>query len=145
MSRVIYTDIASTDEQERLRRSHGVRLVDSQEEGSGVNILPPGVYGYTYSPALSNAPLFAVPRYRSYETHVANGDVYIVGFATADDAGRIDSSIEDLTIVIQPQPEDGRDTLVKIPYSRIRRHRQYAAPNQHGFTVTIAAAVAYAR
>jgi hypothetical protein len=26
---------------------------------------------------------------------------------------------------------------VKIPYSRISHHRQYAAPNQDGFTVTI--------
>jgi len=28
-------------------------------------------------------------------------------------------------------------TLVTIPYSRIRHHRQYAAPNQDGFTVTV--------
>ena len=27
--------------------------------------------------------------------------------------------------------------LVKIPYSRIHTHRQYAAPNQQGFTVTV--------
>jgi hypothetical protein len=26
---------------------------------------------------------------------------------------------------------------VTIPYSRIRHHRQYAAPNQDGFTVTV--------
>ena len=38
---------------------------------------------------------------------------------------------------IQPQPEDGCTTLVRIAYSRMRHHRQYAAPNQHGFTVTV--------
>jgi hypothetical protein len=68
----------------------------------------------------------------------------VVGFATAEDAGRISSSIEDVTIQIQPQPEDGCTTLVAIPYSRMRHHRQYAAPNQHGFTVTVTSLLAHA-
>ena len=38
---------------------------------------------------------------------------------------------------IHPQPEQDYDALVTIPYSRIRQHRQYAAPNQDGFTVTV--------
>ena len=143
MSRVQYTDMTATGGQQGLRTAHRVRLVNEQEEGSGVNVLPEGVYGFTYSPALPNAPLFAVPRYRSYETHKTNGDTFVVGFATADDAERLASSIEDVTIRIQPQQEDGCDILVTIPYSRIRRHRQYAAPNQHGFTVTVMPAFAH--
>ena len=124
---------------EPLRQEHAVRLVTKAEEGSGVNALPGGVYGYTYSPALPNAPLFGDPRYRSYETHkLASGDVFVIGYATSQDAQRVDTSAEDVTVRIQPQPEGACDTLVKIPYSRIRRHRQYAAPNQDGFTVTLA-------
>jgi hypothetical protein len=122
-----------------LRQEHAVRLVTTAEEGSGVNALPGGVYGYTYSPALPNAPLFAEARYRSYETHkVGSGEVYVIGYATGQDATRIDTAAENVTLRIQPQPEGECDTLVKIPYSRIRRHRQYAAPNQDGFTVTLA-------
>jgi hypothetical protein len=34
-------------------------------------------------------------------------------------------------------PEGDYQTLVTIPYSRIHHHRQYAAPNQDGFTVTV--------
>jgi hypothetical protein len=41
-----------------------------------------------------------------------------------------------MTLQIHPQPENEYQTLVTIPYSRIRHHRQYAAPNQDGFTVT---------
>src|SRR5919198_4598927 len=42
---------------------------------------PGGVYGFTYSPALPNAPLFAERRFRCYETHkLADGEVFIVGF-----------------------------------------------------------------
>lgn len=138
MSRVIYTDLPATSEQEALRATHGVRLVAPAEEGNGLNALPSGVYGFTYSPALPNAPLFATRRYRSYETHrAASGDCFIIGFATADEAGRIGTTVDDLTIRIQPQPEGDATVLVKVPYSRIRQHRQYAAPNQHGFTVTV--------
>src|ERR671912_127518 len=102
MSRVTYTDMAATGPQDALRGTNQVRLVTEAQEGTGVNALPAGVYGFTYSPGLASAPLFAVRRYRSYEIH-----------------------------------KRARETLVQIPYSRIKHHRQYAAPNQHGFTVTV--------
>jgi len=137
MSRVTYTDMAATGAQDALRGTNQVRLVTEAEEGTGVNALPLGVYGFTYSPGLASAPLFAVRRYRSYEIHKVTGETLVVGFATLEDAGRLDSNHEEITIRVQPQPEDGRETLVQIPYSRIARHRQHAAPNQHGFTVTL--------
>jgi hypothetical protein len=42
-----------------------------------------------------------------------------------------------MTLQIHPQPEAGFDALVTIRYSQIRHHKQYAAPNQDGFTVTV--------
>jgi hypothetical protein len=140
MSRVVYTDTPATVAQEALRRTHGVRIVGGEEEGTGINALPGGVYGFTYSPGLPNAPIFAVRRYRSYETHrLANGDIFVIGFASADGARQIESAEGEITVVIQPEPDGEAATLVTIPYSRIRQHRQYAAPNQHGFTVTLVA------
>jgi hypothetical protein len=138
MSRVIYQDMTATDAQGVLRGTNQVRLVTEAEEGTGVNALPAGVYGFTYSPGLASAPLFAVRRYRSYEIHKRfDGETLVIAFATADDAGRLESNIEEITIRVQPQPEDGRETLVQIPYSRMSHHRQHASPNQHGFTVTV--------
>jgi hypothetical protein len=138
MSRVVYTEFHSTSDQEALRQTHQVRLVTGDEEGTGVNALPGGVYGFTYSPGLASSPLFSVRRYRSYETHkLPSGEVYIIGFATADAARALSTATEEMTIQIHPQPEDGYDILVTIPYSAIRRHRQYAAPNQEGFTVSV--------
>ena len=138
MSRVVYTDTPATADQEALRTVHGVRLVTNAEEGSGVNALPGGVYGYTYAPGLPNAPLFGARRYRSYEIHkLASGDVYIVAFATRDAAAQLSSMTTDATIQVQPEPDAEAATLVTVPYSRIRQHRQYAAPNQHGFAVTL--------
>jgi len=138
MSRVIYTDTPSTVDQETLRTLHQVRVVSAAEEGTGVDALPGGVYGYTYSPGLPNSPLFAARRYRTYEIHkLANGEILLAGFATKEDAAQLTSSREDITIQVHPEPEQGRDTLVMVPYSRMRQHRQYAAPNQDGFTITV--------
>src|SRR3954454_23118314 len=117
MSRVTYTDMTATHAQDALRGTNKVRLVTEVEEGTGVNALPIGVYGFTYSPGLASAPLFAVRRYRSYEIHKLAGDTLVIGFATSDDAGRLDSNTEEITIRVQPQPEDGREALVQIPYS----------------------------
>jgi len=140
MSRVVYENRPATVDQEALRTAHGVRLVAGAEEGTGVNALPGGVYGFTYSPALANAPLFAERRFRSYETHkLASGETYVIGFADVETAATIASSRGEQTIVIQPDPDETANILVKLPYSRIHQHRQYAAPNQHGFTVTLAA------
>src|SRR6187401_2214098 len=138
MSRVVYTEFQSTSDQEALRQTHQVRIVAGDEEGTGVNALPGGVYGFTYSPGLQSAPLFAIRRYRSYETHkLPSGDVFIVGFAKPDVARELSTASQEMTLQIHPQPEGEYQTLMTIPYSRIRHHRQYAAPNQDGFTVTV--------
>ena len=138
MSRVIYTNTPDRIDQEEIRASHGVRLVADREEGTGVNALPGGVYGYTYSPGLPNAPLFAARRFRSYETHkLANGEVFVIAYGDAETARQIANPPADVTVRVHPEPQDEAAILVKIPYSRIRQHRQYAAPNQDGFLVTL--------
>jgi hypothetical protein len=138
MSRVVYSELKSTSDQEALRLTHQVRLVNESEEGTGVNALPGGVYGFTYSPGLPSAPLFSVRRFRSYETHkLPSGQIYVIGFATGDAARALSTAAGEMTLQMHPQPEGQHDVLVTIPYSAIRRHRQYAAPNQDGFTVTV--------
>jgi hypothetical protein len=137
MSRVTYANTPATAAQETLRQTHDVRVVAAAEEGSGVDALPAGVYGFTYSPGLHNAPLFATRRYRSYEIHKIAGETFLIGFASAADAQQLETLTAEFTVIVQPEPDERAASLVKIPYSRIRQHRQYAAPNQHGFTVTV--------
>jgi hypothetical protein len=138
MSRVTYANTPATAEQQALRAAHDVRIVSPAEEGMGVNSLPGGVYGFTYSPALANAPLFAQRRFRCYETHkLAGGEVFVVGFTDVESAAALEAGSGEQTLVIQPEPDAAANVLVKVPYSRMRHHRQYAAPNQHGFTVTV--------
>ena len=90
MSRVVYTNTPDTPEQEGLRAAHQVRIVSAQEEGTGIKQLPNGVYGFTYSPGLDSAPLFATRVFRSYEAHkLPSGEVTLIGFASADALIRI--------------------------------------------------------
>ena len=141
MSRVVYSETADTVDQERLRVEHGVRIVLDAEEGTGVNALPGGVYGFTYSPGLSSAPLFSVRRYRSYEIHkTANGETFVIGFVNPGAAAQVESTSADVTVSVHPEPHPEHEMLVKVPYSRMHHHRQYAAPNQDGFTVMLAPA-----
>ena len=139
MSRVTYTNVVDTPEQAGLREAHRVRIVTESEEGTGLNKLPVSVYGFTYSPGIDEAPVFAKRSFRSYEAHkLANGEVTLVGFTAAESARQLTTSTEDISLQVQPMPEEGQETLVEIPYSRIRRHKGYAAPNQHGFSVIVA-------
>ena len=108
MSRVVYSELRSTSDQEALRQTHQVRIVNDAEEGTGVNALPGGVYGFTYSPGLPSAPLFSVRRYRSYETHkMLSGEIYVIGFAVADVARALSTATAEMTLQIHPQPEGG--------------------------------------
>ena len=138
MSRVTYTNTRDRADQEQLRIAHAVRLVHGAEEGTGVNALPEGVYGFTYSPGLPNAPLFAVRRYRSYEMHkVPGGEVFVIAYADADTARQIASPSTSGVARVHPEPAAEVGELVTISYSRISRHRQHAAPNQEGFLVSL--------
>ncbi len=138
MSRVIYANTNSTPEQEALRASHEVRLVEEREEGFGVDALPRGIYGFTYAPAFANAPLFRTRRFRSFETHKrADGEVLIVGFVSAADANALNTSTADFQLQVQPEPEPNAEVLIVIRYSRIRHHQQYAVRTEHGLTLQI--------
>ena len=139
MGKVVYVNTADRPDQIELRAAHGVRLVTTAEEGLGVNALPTGVYGYTYSPGLLNAPLFAERRFRSYETHKLANDVYVIGYADVETAAQVASAFDTINVRVRPEATSEADVIVKIPYSRIRQHRQYAAPNQDGFGVTLVA------
>jgi hypothetical protein len=125
----------------QLRATHGVRLVQSHEEGTAAAKLPEGVYGFTGSPGLA-APLFAQRRYRNFEVHHCNGDVFIVGFVSpADEArltGRDASSAGDpVEVTVYPDPEGDATRIVAIGYSSIVQHRQYSIRNAAGVRLRV--------
>jgi hypothetical protein len=68
---------------EILRKQHQVRIVDSANEGSGINEQPKGSYGFTYSPTAA-APIFSSRKVMNFEIHKsAAGEKFILGYVTA--------------------------------------------------------------
>lgn len=121
---------SGVEARQALRAQHRVRLVEPSEEGFGIDQLPDGVFGFTYSPAIA-APLFATHRYRTYEMHrLAGGEALILGFVPAAEAVRLRSATAPVDIALFHDVEGEADTLIAVPYSRIVHHRQIATPNQ---------------
>lgn len=126
----------------QLRATHGVRLVQSHEEGTAAAKLPEGVYGFTGSPGLA-APLFAQRRYRNFEVHHCHGDVVIVGFVSPNDEARLSrrdaasSPSDPIEITVYPDPEGDATRIVAIGYSSIVQHRQYSVRNAAGITLRV--------
>ncbi len=141
MGRVVFIETATTPEQQALRETHKLRVVTSEEEGTGVDGLPDGVYGFTYSPGLESAPLFATRRFRNYETQKRfDGETYLLGFVSEEAVRQVGTATADVTVELFSEPKDGASMLVALPYSRIRQNQQHAAPNQEIFTAVLAPA-----
>ena len=137
MSRVVYTETETTDEQRSLRETHGLRVVTAEEEGTGADALPDGVYGFTYSPGLATAPLFATRRFRNYEMQKRfDGETYLLGFTTDEAAAQLSAGTAQVTVELLPQPQEGSAALVAVPCSRLKQNR-HSAPNQESFTAVV--------
>lgn len=131
-SPVVITTVASSGLEARaaLRAEHGVRLVQPAEEGLGIDQIPNGVYGFSYSPAVA-APLFAAFRYRTYEMHrLPNGEAVIVGFVPPADASRLAAAAGAVEITLHHDADQEATALVVVPCSRIVMHRLVSTPNQ---------------
>lgn len=104
---------------EQLRTAHGVVPVSKEDEGHSWNKIASGVYGFTYTPGSSDGGLFLKQPRQSYEMHkLADGSLRIIGFATAEDAAKLDSpGAQDLSLY--PEPRDTHQTLVAVPHARI--------------------------
>ena len=138
MSRVVYELAKAAPDQERLRADRKLRVVTAAEEGLGVNAVPNGVYGYTYSPALANSPLYAERRFRCYETQrLADGTVHLLGFVSEADASKLRDQTEAVEICLQPEPEEGAEYFVDLEFSRILHHRIVAVRTEHGVTMKV--------
>jgi len=128
---------------EALRREHGVRLVTVEEEGAAARDLPPGLYGFTSSPALAS-PLFAVRRYRNFEVHQLDDSPAVIGFTTPADAAKLTAnSNAAVEIHLFPDSEGEATSIVAIGYDRIVQHRQYSVRNAETITLHVVPAAAH--
>ena len=118
-------------ELEVLRAKHQVRLVSVEEEGTALNRLPDGVYGFSGAPTQYDAPLFRKKDYLSFEIHkLPDGTEFLVGFVSQEDAIKVAAANEHVTLKAFPDPEGMAGTLVRISLDRVVRHNEFSKLRQ---------------
>jgi hypothetical protein len=126
---------------EELRTQHQVRLVTDEEDGTGIDRLPNGVYGFTYSPASENFPLFKKRDLNSYEAHkLPNGSTLLVGYSNKDEADAVETSKEAAVLHLFPDPKGDATSLVVLPMARVVGHRENSQREGKGFEVRVSPA-----
>src|SRR3990172_5086951 len=99
-------------ELERVRAAHRLRALTDTESGSGVNRLPHGVFGFTYSPAEDNFPLFNDRDLRSFEGHkLEDESIFLLGFLTPEEKAALEKPGSEAAIHLFPEPNGGADQL----------------------------------
>jgi len=127
-----------TQELERIRSAHRLRALTDTESGSGVNRLPNGVYGFTYSAAEENFPLFNDRDLRSFETHkLEDGRIFLLGFLTPEDEASFEKTAAGPTIHLFPEPKGNALQLVRVPLARVVRHVENSARKGTGLELLL--------
>jgi hypothetical protein len=121
-----------------LREEHGVRPLTEEEEGTGIDQLPDGVYGFTNAVGQWDAPLFRKKIFLSYEMHkLRDGSPLLIGYVSSDDAERMRHSSEGVTIRLFPDRQPDAPHLVSIPLERVRRHKQHSERTGRGLELEL--------
>jgi len=126
---------------DEIRSARKLRPLTEDESGDGVDNLPKGVYGFTYSPALENFPLFKDRDLRCYEGHkLPDGSVVLLGFLTAKEKQTFENTAEKATIHLFAEPTGDVDELVSVPMNRVLGHVEYSQRGGKGLELSVSAA-----
>jgi len=101
---------------EELRSRNKVELVSGVHEGSPVNTIPAGFYGFTFAPASFESPLFSRNSFLSFEVHRTAAGPVILGFMEPEAAEKLPSGGE---VDLYPVAKEKFTRLVEVPHSRI--------------------------
>ena len=108
---------------EQFRKEHKVRIVETANEGVGVEQQAEGTYGFTYSPAAA-APMFATRKYQNFEIHKSpGGDKFILGYVTAAELADINKKAH-TDLKLYPDGCGGSTELVCLPLDDVHPRSQ---------------------
>lgn len=119
-------------ERTMLRDAHRVREIDAAQEGTGIQQLTGGVYGFTHAPGSENAPVFKAPTRHSFEVHRLVGSTVLLAYVSREAAGVLEHAPEDFSITVYPYVGEQAPVLVAIEWSRLHLIKRYATPNKNG-------------
>lgn len=111
-----------------IRAFHNVRDLAGDEEGSSVERLPNGVYGFTYSPGQDEIPVFAKKSFHCFEIHKLNdGSRHILGYVTPSEAAALKSGTVGTEARLYPDPFGQSNELVTVDLRRTLPARRTSA------------------
>jgi hypothetical protein len=123
-------------QRETLRADHRVRSLKAWEEGFGLRHLPAGIFGFTYSPGLEDAPLFRKREDHAFEVHkMPDGSIFLIAFVSEETAARLKTADRDLHLLVYPSPSGETCKPVRIPTVSVARYKDY--PPKHGTQLEI--------
>ncbi len=106
---------------EALRNERGLRIVNDQEAGTDTFQLPNGVYGFTYSPAFEEMPIFAKKPYHSFEVHrLQDGHIHLLGYVTPEIKSKIENKAGMVEAVVYPDSYGTSTELVSIDVADLK-------------------------
>jgi hypothetical protein len=125
---------------QKLRSERKLRLVDGAEEGEGIDFLPGGVYGFSYSPHTEGTPLFSRQPVQCFEIHkLPDGSVHYIGFMSEEEARALQEASDAVDLSLYPSPYEKAQTLVSVPKNRILRAKPVSREHGNYLPVTVSA------
>lgn len=122
-----------------LRTQHGVTLVPAAHEGLSRARVPTGSYGFTSAPGEPDGGLYTKQIFQSFEIHkLGDGSIHILGYVTAAEAEIFAKGMQTLDVHMYPSVRGASDTLISLPWSRIRRSLPVSRIDGNYLPVTIA-------
>jgi hypothetical protein len=109
---------------EALRTRNNLQRVTPELEGMSLSQMPDGVYGFSFSSAAPESPLFGSRQFQSFEWHkLHNGSIQVLGFARPEEAAAVNADQEPVDFNLYPDPHGPSSQLVCVPLNRIRRSK----------------------
>jgi hypothetical protein len=107
---------------EAIRTRNHLQRVTPELEGLSLAQMPDGIYGYSFSSASAESPLFSTRQFQSFEWHkLQDGTIQVLGFAKPEEAAAVNADREPVDFNLYPDPHGPSNQLVCVPLSRIRR------------------------
>ncbi len=129
-----------SQDREQLRATRNLRMVTDEESGSAVDLLPGGVFGFTYSPSTEGVPLFNKQTFQIFEVHkLADETAHFVGYMTAAEAKALETGggADSVDLKLYPEPYEQATQFVSVPRERILKVKPVSREHGNYFPVTV--------
>ena len=129
-----------SQDREQLRAKRNLRMVTDDESGNALDVLPAGIYGFTYSPSTEGVPLFHKQNFQIFEVHkLADETSHFVGYMTAAEAKALETGggADSVDLKLYPEPFEQATQFVDVPRERILKTKPVSRENGNYFPITV--------